>query len=113
MYGFKGCDSVRKAIKWLDSNNISYEFTDYRKTTLSDDVVSDWFKRVGWETVLNKNSAAFRELPGSDKANITESNAKRLIMAHTNLIKRPVLDTGKELHFGFSADSWWRSVKEE
>ena len=34
VYGIKNCDTVKKATKWLDSQNIAYSFFDFKKQTL-------------------------------------------------------------------------------
>ena len=106
LYGFKSCDMVRNATKWLTSNGIAFEFFDYRREQLDPRVLDDWFARAGWETVFNRNATAFKELPEGEKVGITEKRAKHMILAETNLIKRPVLDTGNALIFGFNAKSW-------
>lgn len=106
LYGFKSCDMVRNAMKWLDANNVSYEFFDYRKDELDPKVVSDWFERAGWENVFNRSSTTYKELPESGKCGITEARAKEMILAETNLIKRPVLDTGSVILLGFKAGVW-------
>ncbi|MGV3709872.1 MAG: Spx/MgsR family RNA polymerase-binding regulatory protein [Gemmatimonas sp.] len=106
LYGFRSCDMVRNAMKWLDANGVAYEFFDYRKDDLDPKTLDNWFKRAGWETVFNRNSTAFKEMPESRKANIDQKRAKELILEETNLIKRPVLDTGDELLFGFKAQAW-------
>lgn len=106
LYGFRSCDMVRNAMKWLDANQVAYEFFDYRKDELDAQVVDDWFARAGWEKVFNRNSTTFKELPESEKTDITEAKAKRMILAETNLIKRPVLDTGDQLLLGFKAATW-------
>ena len=31
IYGIKSCDTMKKAFAWLEGNNISYEFHDYKK----------------------------------------------------------------------------------
>lgn len=110
LYGFKTCDMVRNAMKWLDANNVAYEFFDYRKETLDPKVLEDWFARAGWEKVFNRNSTAFKELPESEKTDINAKRAKQLILGETNLIKRPVLDTGDELLLGFKADVWGNAI---
>ena len=106
LYGFRSCDMVRNAMKWLDANGVAYEFFDYRKDRLDPKVVDDWFARAGWEKVFNRNSTSYKEMPESEKTGIDERRAKDLILAETNLIKRPVLDTGRELVFGFKADRY-------
>jgi arsenate reductase len=104
LYGFKSCDMVKNARKWLDGHGVAHDFFDYRKDRLDPAVVDDWFRRAGWETVFNRNSTSFKELPEATRAGIDEAEAKALIMEDTNMIKRPVLDAGGKLYFGFKPD---------
>ena len=97
MYGFKGCDTVKKARAWLDARNVGYEFFDYRVKPLDPAVVDGWFERAGWEAVLNKNSTTFKELPDSEKTAVDAKTARAMILAETNFIKRPVLDADGSL----------------
>jgi Spx/MgsR family transcriptional regulator len=101
---------VRNAMKWLTANDIAFEFVDYRRDELDPAVVDDWFERAGWETVFNRNSTAYRKLPEASKAGVDATRAKALIFSDTNLIKRPVLDTGDTLLFGFKADTWAQAL---
>ncbi|MFH1792866.1 MAG: Spx/MgsR family RNA polymerase-binding regulatory protein [Pseudomonadota bacterium] len=106
LYGFKSCDTVKKARKWLDDHNVEHRYFDYRAEKLDPKVVDDWFKRAGWEAVFNRNSTTFKELPEGEKTAIDAKKARAMILAETNLIKRPVLDTGKDLLFGFRAGAY-------
>ena len=106
LYGFRSCDMVRNAMKWLDANGVAYDFFDYRKEAVDPRVIDDWFARAGWERVFNRNSTAYKEMPENRKVGIDAKRAKQLILEETNLIKRPVLDTGRTLLFGFKADVW-------
>jgi arsenate reductase len=106
LYGFRSCDMVRNAIRWLDAAGVAYRFIDYRRETLPGDTIDDWFARAGWETVFNRNSTAFRTLPADTQAGVTEARAKALILGDTNFIKRPLLDTGSTILVGFDAARW-------
>jgi arsenate reductase (glutaredoxin) len=101
LYGFSSCDTVKKARAWLDARGAPYEFHDYRVKPLDPGVLDHWFQRAGWEAVLNRNSTTFRELPDTDKAGIDARRARAMILAETNLIKRPVFEFGDALLFGF------------
>ena len=59
---------------------------------------------------LNRNSTTFRELPEAQKAGIDEARAREMILAETNLIKRPVLDTGDAVLVGFKADAYEQAL---
>jgi Spx/MgsR family transcriptional regulator len=106
LYGFKSCDTVKKAGRWLDEHGVEHRYFDYRVEKLDPGIVDDWFGRAGWEAVLNRNSTTFKELPEAEKAGIDETKARAMILAETNLIKRPVLDTGNTLLFGFRPDAY-------
>lgn len=106
LYGFKSCDMVKKARKWMETEQVAHRYFDYRAEKLDPKTVDDWFERAGWETVFNRNSTTFKELPDSEKQSIDKAKAKKMILAETNLIKRPVLDTGDDLVFGFKPDSF-------
>jgi arsenate reductase len=101
LYGFRSCDTVKKARAWLDSHGVDYDFFDYRVKKLGPEIVDGWFRRAGWEAVFNRNSTTFKELPAADKTAIDERKAKAMILAESNLIKRPVLDLDGKLLFGF------------
>jgi len=106
LYGFKACNTVRDARAWLDKHGVEHTFHDYRVRPIDPAVIDDWFARAGWEKVFNRSSTAFRELPDADKTGIDEAKAKELMLKETNLIKRPVLDAGGELTFGFKPDAY-------
>lgn len=110
VYGFKGCDTVKRALKWLDAEGVAHRFVDYRKESLDPRVVDDWFSRAGWEAAFNRGSTAFRALTDDQKSAVDAGKAKALILADTNFIKRPVLDTGAVLLFGFKPDAYARAL---
>jgi arsenate reductase len=110
LYGFKGCDTVRNAMQWLDANGIDFEFFDYRRIVLDHNVVDEWFARAGWEKIFNRRSTTFRQLPEDEKIGIDANRAKQMILAETNFIKRPILDTGYALLVGFKASEWANAI---
>jgi arsenate reductase len=111
LYGFKGCDMVRAAMKWLDAQGVAYTFFDYRKAPLSETTIDDWFARAGWERVFNRNATTFKELSADEQASVNQARAKQLILGNTNFIKRPLLDTGDRILLGFKAEHWSAALK--
>ena len=63
-------------------------------------------KAVGWETLLNRAGTTFRKLPDAAKANLTEAKAVKLMLEQPSMIKRPVLERGKQLLVGFSPEKY-------
>lgn len=103
LYGIKNCDTVKKARKWLDDRGIDYRFHDVREDGLTRRQVEAWVEELGWDTVVNKRSTSWKALDPDQRENMDASNAIAAILAQPTLIKRPLLDTGKARHTGFSA----------
>lgn len=79
-----------------------YEFYDFRKLGISDAKLYEWDGKAGYETFLNKKSTTWRELTADEKDNIkTNIDALRLLSQKTSMIKRPVIEDGDFLFFGF------------
>ncbi|WP_028773866.1 ArsC family reductase [Shewanella waksmanii] len=104
LYGIKNCDTVRKAKKWLETNNIEVKFHDFRADGISADIIEQWLTQVDWETLFNKRSTSFRALSDTDKADIDQQKAISLMVSHPTLIKRPVLVLNDQVLVGFKAE---------
>jgi Spx/MgsR family transcriptional regulator len=102
VYGIPNCDTVRKARKWLDANGIDYTFHDFRKHGLDEQQLKRWVRELGWEALLNRRGMMWRKLPDSKKQDLDANKAIAIMLAEPAIIKRPVLDTGKQRHVGFS-----------
>lgn len=102
LYGIKNCDTVKKARKWLDAAGISYRFHDIRTDGLEPAKLTAWSQSVGWETILNRRGATWRQLPEAVKENINDNNILSLMLESPTLIKRPVLEHREELRIGFN-----------
>lgn len=108
-YGLKTCDTCKRARKELDAADVPYTFHDVRDDGVTKAQVTKWAKAAGWETMLNKASTTWRELPENQKAGLTEAKAVALMTAHPALIKRPLIVRGDtEVHVG-----WTAAVKEK
>lgn len=106
MYGIKNCDTIKKARKWLEAEEVDYQFHDYKKDSIQKDQLITWINQLGWEVLLNKRGTTWRKLPDDVKDNIDEASAITVMLENTSIIKRPVLDTGNTLLVGFSADEY-------
>ncbi len=106
IYGIKNCDTMKKAIKWLNEHEVEYQFHDYKKMGLEEKQLKDWVKQIGWEALVNRRGTTWRKLPEADREGINEAKAIQLMLDNLSLIKRPVLETGKNLHVGFKADEY-------
>ncbi len=43
LYGIKNCDTIKKARRWLEANNIDYRFHDYRVDGLGSVTQHPWY----------------------------------------------------------------------
>lgn len=101
VYGIKNCDTVKKATKWLDSQNIAYSFFDFKKETLTAELLNEFVNKSSWDVLLNKRSTTFRNLPDDIKNNLTDEVAFQAVLAQPTLLKRPLLDHQKGFQVGF------------
>lgn len=102
LYGIKQCDSVRKAIKALENQQIEFEFIDLKTTQLSLDLLKNWLVQCP-ETLINKRSTTYRTIKEpwlACEGNVGEQLA--LIQGNPTVIKRPVLlKNNQEIIVGF------------
>ena len=98
IYGIKNCDTVRKALKFLTSKSLSYEFIDYRDNPISKDLFEIMKQEVGIDLLINKRSTTFKVLTDKQKQNINYE----LVTQYPTLIKRPVLIKNRNVMVGFS-----------
>jgi len=97
---------MKKARAWLAEHGIEYEFHDYKKTGIDEAMLRKWIEELGWEPLLNKRGMMWRKVPQAIKENIDETSAIALMLETPGIIKRPVLDTGKERHVGFKPEHY-------
>jgi arsenate reductase len=111
IYGIKNCDTMKKARAWLDKHGVDYAFHDYKTAGIERERLETWAKKVGWETLLNRAGTTFKKLPEKDKDGVTEQKAIALMLAQPSMIKRPVLDLGRDrLLVGFKPEAYEAAV---
>lgn len=106
VYGIPNCDTVKKALKWLDENKISYQFHDFRKDGLDNTLLSSFTSKLAWDALLNKRSTSYRNLSDEIKNNLNEQTATTAMLAEPTLIKRPVVVSNGQVSVGFNADNF-------
>jgi arsenate reductase len=111
IYGIKNCDTMKKARAWLDKAGVAYDFHDYKTAGIDRARLEQWEKKVGWETLLNRSGMTFRKLPDTDKNVTGAKQAIALMLAQPSMIKRPVLDLGRDrLVVGFKPETYKEAV---
>ena len=111
IFGIKNCDMMKKAMRWLDSNDIEYEFHDYKKEGVDSELLKRWCGLIPWNTLLNTRGTTWRKLSKSERSNVGEEKACELMMAYPSLVKRPVLVDGYgQVYVGFS-EAQYQGIK--
>ena len=106
MYGIPNCDTIKKARNWLKDNNIDYEFHNYKKDGVPEKELTKWVKENGWEVLLNKRGTTWRKLDDAIKDNVDKKSAIKIMLSNPSIIKRPVLDNGKNILIGFAENEY-------
>ena len=101
LYGIKNCDTVKKAKKWLEQNNIQYTFHDLRVDGLTPELLSTFNDMSTLAQLLNKRSTTFRNLNDDIKNNLTDEVIINTILEQPTLLKRPLLLHKEQLTVGF------------
>lgn len=106
VYGIKNCDTVKKALKWLNENEIETEFHDFKKEIPSAKLVAEWLEEIGSEKLINRRGTTWRKLSDEQKALSEDADLIELIIENTSLIKRPVVNHQGVWSVGFNLADW-------
>lgn len=101
IYGINNCDTMKKAMKWLEERKIDYDFHNYKKSGVDLSVLKQAIDQHGWETVINRNGTTWRALPDDIKAGVNTEKAVILAQENPSLIKRPLLSRMGQIVIGF------------
>ena len=99
LYGIKNCDTIKKARRWLEANNID---------GLDSELLNGFINELGWEALLNTRGTTWRKLDETTRNKIIDAaSAAALMTEMPAIIKRPLLCTpGKPMLLGFSDSSY-------
>ena len=103
VFGISNCDKCREAKKWLEKQEIDFEFIDFRKQALATADIQRWIESIGQNDLLNRRGTTWRALPDEVKENFEKSDVVNIILEKPTLIKRPVFETREGLLLGFSS----------
>jgi arsenate reductase (glutaredoxin) len=92
-YGLNKCSTCQNALEYLAGKKVAIDFSDYAVDKPSKEQVAKWIKAVGgWEKLINRAGYTWRGLPEADKTDVTDAKAVKLALAHTSLIRRPLIE---------------------
>ena len=111
LYGIKNCDTMKKAFKWLEAENIPYTFHDYKKDGADEETLKLAIEIHGWETVINRRGTTWRKLSEDIKNAMNDNTAIDTARKNPSLIKRPLLVHKGSTTLGFKDDIYKQIFK--
>lgn len=100
MFAIPNCDTVKKARTFLEKNQVSYQFVDFKKTPPTKTQISVWTDYMG-ELPINKKGMTYRKYKDHYDS-LSTADKVDFIIANPAVIKRPVLESeGKTIAVGF------------
>lgn len=103
------CSTCRKAKKFLDENNLSYEDRHIVENNPSKEELKAWLKKseMPIKKFFNTSGVVYRELGMKDKINIlSEDELLELLASDGKLVKRPLVITDEKVLIGFKEEDW-------
>lgn len=112
VYGIKNCNTVKKALDWLNEHNLPYEFHDFKKEPATEEKLLSWEKELDWQSLVNKKGTTWRKLSAEEQAAVVDAkSANKALLANNSMIKRPVIETPKGILLGFDETAYSEKLK--
>ncbi len=103
------CTTCKKAKKWLDENNISYDDRDIKLENPTEDEIREWYALSGLplKRFFNTSGMIYRELQIKDKLpNMSDEEQIALLATDGMLVKRPIIVGDDFVLTGFKEAEW-------
>ena len=112
LYGITNCSTVKKARAWLDSQDVPYEFVDFKKTPPTREQVERWCTVLGKDAVVNTRGTTWRKLGPAVQAQAqTQAGAVAVLVEHPSAVKRPVIESDAGLLIGFDENVYAQRLR--
>ena len=107
------CTTCQKARKWLDDNQIEYEFRDIKLDNPTLDELTEWYKKSGLspKKIFNTSGLLYKSLDLKNKLPVmSEDEMLKLLATDGMLVKRPLLIGDDFVLVGFKEAEWKNKV---
>lgn len=108
-YWYPKCGTCRKAKKWLDEHDISYDAIHIADHPPARDTLEELYRNSGLELkkFFNTSGMKYRELGLKDKVKtLSDDELLDILASDGMLIKRPILTDGSKVTVGFKEDEY-------
>lgn len=89
VYGIPTCGTCKKALQWLDVQQVSYEFINTKEQPPSQAQIASWVKVLGDRSMRNTSGQSYRAL-GEVKDTWNETEWVKAFSDDVMLLKRPI-----------------------
>ena len=103
------CTTCLKAHKWLDENNIEYEFRDIKTENPTIDELTAWYNMSGLplRKFFNTSGLLYKSMELKNKLpNMSDDEMLRLLASDGMLVKRPLAIGDDFILVGFKEAEW-------
>ena len=108
------CTTCQKARKWLDENNIGYEFRDIKTDNPNLEELTAWYKLRGLplRKFFNTSGLLYKSMELKTKLpNMTDEEMLALLATDGMLVKRPLAIGDDFVLVGFKEAEWVEKLK--
>ena len=108
VYSYSRCSTCRKALAWLDANNLTYEVVDITTAPPSKEELLLALQRLARRQLLfNTSGKSYRALRADVVKTMNDDDALSALAADGRLIKRPfVALVNGDFLVGFKPEEW-------
>ena len=103
------CTTCKRAKKWLDEHQISYEERDIKENNPSLEELKEWYQRSGLplKRFFNTSGMLYKEMKLKDKLpEMSEDEQLALLASDGMLVKRPIVVSKESVLVGFKEAQW-------
>ena len=103
VYGIPNCGTCKKAIAWLEDNQVAYEFINTKEQPPQKDQIEQWVEALTAKPMRNTSGKSYRAL-GEERNRWSEAQWVEAFSQDAMLLKRPLFEKdGKAVLVGFRA----------
>ena len=103
VYGIPNCGTCKKALTWLDTNGVDYDFINTKEQPPNREQITDWVATLTARPMRNTSGMAYRAL-GEEKKTWSDEQWVEAFSQDAMLLKRPLfVKEGKAVLVGFRA----------
>lgn len=109
VYCYSRCSTCKKALKWLDDNNVNYEQIDIKEDHPDESTLRDLHKKSGLplKKFYNTSGTLYKSMELSKKLpDMSEDDQFKLLASDGMLVKRPLLVSEDKVLTGFKENEW-------